>query len=161
MIHARVGRIGCWMLAWGMAASSGTAGTAHSQTVPLADARQQVLDVELVWVAAEHNHDTATLRRILDDQFVASFGTAKPQNKETFIQAIVSGELDPTETQSLTDRTVIIDRDTAIVIGTDTEHGTRKGVAYTAVARYTATYIRRNEHWVALAEHLVEVPQGK
>jgi hypothetical protein len=144
-----------------MAVSSATAGAKESQTTPLADAKQQVLDVEQLWVAAEHNHDTAALRRILDDQFVASFGAAKPQDKEAFIRAIVSSDVDPTESQTLTDRTVIIDHDTAVVIGTDTERGTRKGGAYTAVARYTATYIRRNEHWMALAEHMVEVPQGK
>jgi hypothetical protein len=27
--------------------------------------------------------------------------------------------------------------------------------------RYTVTYIHRNGQWVALAEHLVEVPQAK
>ena len=161
MIQAGVGRIGCWAIAWGMAVSSVTAGAKNPQTVPPADAKQQVLDVEQLWVAAEHNHDTATLRRILDDQFVASFGVAKPRDKEAFIRAIVSGDVDPTESQALSDRTVIIDHDTAVVIGTDTERGTRNGVAYTAVARYTAIYIHRNEHWVARAEHMVEVPQGK
>jgi hypothetical protein len=123
--------------------------------------RQQVLDLEQEWVAAEHNHDAAVLRRILDDKFVASFGTGKPYDKEAFIKEIISGDVDPTESQTLTDRTTIIDNDTAVVVGTDTERGTRKGVAYTAVARYTVTYVHRNGRWVALAEHLVEVPQAK
>jgi len=124
-------------------------------------AKQQVLDLEQEWVAAEHKHDATTLRRILDDKFVASFGAEKPYDKETFIKGIVSGDVDPTESQTLTDRTVIIDHDTAVVVGTDTERGTRKGIAYMEVARYTATYIHRDGKWVALAEHLVEAPQGK
>jgi steroid delta-isomerase-like uncharacterized protein len=130
-------------------------------TLSDADAKQQVLDLEKEWVAAEQKHDAATLRRILDDKFVASFGAEKPYDKEAFIKGIVSADIDPSESQTLTDRTVILDHDTAIVVGTDTERGTRKGTAYTEVARYTATYIRRNGNWVALAEHLVEVPQGK
>src|SRR5262249_36331773 len=127
----------------------------------LSSTKQQVLDIEQEWVAAEHGHDAATLQRILDAKFVASFGAGKPYSKEAFIKAIISEEVDPTESQTLTDRTVIIDRDTAVVVGTDTAHGTRKGAAYTEVARYTATYIRRSGQWLALAEHLVEVPQAK
>jgi hypothetical protein len=120
-----------------------------------------VLDLEQEWVAAEHNHDTAVLRRILHDKFIATFGAEKPDDKEAFIKEIVSGDVDPTESQTLTDRNVIIDRDTAVVVGTDTERGTKKGAAYTVVYRYTVTYIRRNGRWIALAEHLVEGPQGK
>ena len=92
---------------------------------------------------------------------IATFGAEKPDDKEAFIKEIVSGDVDPTESQTLTDRNVIIDRDTAVVVGTDTERGTKKGAAYTVVYRYTVTYIRRNGRWIALAEHLVEGPQGK
>ena len=128
---------------------------------PSADAKQQVIDVENEWVTAEIKHDTATLQRILDDKFVASFGAAKPHDKEDFIKGIISADVDPIESQTMSDRTVIIDEDTAVVVGTDTLHGTKKGAAYTEVARYTVTYIRRHGQWVALAEHLVEAPQAK
>jgi hypothetical protein len=85
----------------------------------------------------------------------------KPYDKEGFIKAIVSDDVDPTESQTLTDETVVIDDDTAVVVGTDTVRGTDKGAAYTVVYRYTVTYIRRHGQWVALAEHLVEVPNAK
>jgi ketosteroid isomerase-like protein len=65
------------------------------------------------------------------------------------------------ESQTLTDETVIVDGDTAVVVGTDTLRGTKSGAAHTAVARYTVTYIRRNGQWMALAEHLAELPQAK
>jgi hypothetical protein len=128
--------------------------------LPSADAKQQVLDLENEWVTAEMKHDAATLRRILDDKFVASFGAAKPYDKEGFMKEIVSGDVDRTESQTLTDRKAMVDEDTAVIVGTDTLHGTKKGTAYTEVARYTVTYIR-HEQWVTLAEHLVEVPQSK
>lgn len=127
----------------------------------LADAKQQVLDLEKEWVAAEIKHDANTLRRILDDKFVASFGAKKPYDKEGFIKGICGSDVDPTESQTLTDETVIVDGDTAVVVGTDTLRGTKNGTTYTEVARYTVTYIHRQGQWVALAEHLVEVPQTK
>jgi len=43
----------------------------------------------------------------------------------------------------------------------DTERGTKNGAAYEAVYRYAVTYIHRDDRWVALAEHLVEVPKAK
>ena len=148
-------------LACGMAVVSVFAAPKNPKARPPVDARQEVLDLEKEWVAAEIKHDAATLRRILDDKFLASFGARKPYDKETFIKQIVSGDVDPTESQTLADESVIIDQDTAVVVGTDTEQGTEKGKAYTAVARYTVTYIRRHGQWLALAEHLVDVPQTK
>jgi ketosteroid isomerase-like protein len=56
---------------------------------------------------------------------------------------------------------VIVDRDTAVVVGTDTVRGTEKGAPYVVVYRYTVTYVHRQGRWRALAEHLVEVPQTK
>ena len=159
MNRKRAGIILLLTLACCMAASSVDPKSSRNSTP--ADVKQQVLDIEQEWVDAEIKHDAATLRRILDDKFVVSFGAGKPYNKEAFIKGTVSGEVDPTESQALTDRAIIIDQDTAVVVGTDTLRGTRKGAAYTEVARYTVTYIRRQGQWLALAEHLVEVPQGK
>jgi len=124
-----------------------------------ADARQQVLALEKEWTVAEDKHDAAMLRRILDDKFVA-VGT-KLHTKEEFISAETGGPVDPTQSQVLSDVTVIIDQDTAVTIGTDTAHGTKNGAPYTAVFRYVATYIRRHGHWTALAEHIVAVPAAK
>jgi hypothetical protein len=144
-----------------VAASSVAAEPKNSKALSPAEAKQQVLDLEKEWAAAEVKHDAGTLRRILDDKFVASFGTKQPYDKEAFIKQIVSGDVDPTESQTLTDETVIIDQDTAVVVGTDTVRGTESGTAYTVVYRYTVTYIRRHGQWVALAEHLVEVAPAK
>ena len=54
-----------------------------------ADPRQQVLDLGKARVAAEIKHDAATLGRILDDKFLASFGAGKPYNKEEFVKLIM------------------------------------------------------------------------
>lgn len=133
----------------------------HAGASPSADAKQQVLDLGDEWVAAELKHDAATLRRILDDKFIATFDSKKPYDKEGFIKAIVEGDIDPTASQTVTDETVILDRDTAVVVGTDTVRGTEKGATYAVVYRFTVTYVHRQGRWLALAEHLVEVPLAK
>jgi ketosteroid isomerase-like protein len=131
---------------------------AASQTA----ARDELLRLERDWTTAENKHDEATLRRILDEKFVATFGTkTPPYDKEGFIKAQLAGDVDPTVSDTLSDQIVIVDGDTAVVVGTDTERSTKKGEARTAVARYTATYVRRNGRWLALAEHMALVPQAK
>ena len=148
-------------LTYCVAAASAVALPRSPKPLSPTDAKQQVLDLGKEWVAAEIKHDATTLRRILDDKFLASFGAGKPYDKEAFIKLIMSGGVDPTESQTLTDESVIIDDDTAVVVGTDTERGTDKGTSYTKVYRYTVAYIWRHGQWLALAEHLVEVPQTK
>src|SRR3974377_171406 len=122
-----------------------------------AQATQEVVKLERDWVTAEEKHDEAALRHILDEKFIATFGAKKPEDRESFIRGELKGNADPTASQTLTDQLVIVEGDTAIVTGTDTLRGTKQGEAYTLVARYTATYIRRNGRWLALAEHLVAV----
>lgn len=156
--EARQETIG-WLLACCMAALSLATGPTSSQAQPPTDARQQLLDLENEWVAAEDNHDAAVLRRILDEGFVATFGAARTYDKEAFIK-LFGGDVDPTASQTLTYEAVIIDGDTAVLVGTDTARGTRDGTAYTVVYRYTVTYIRRHGRWLALAEHIVKVPQA-
>ena len=129
---------------------------------PDSKATQQVMDLEQVWSDAENRHDSATLRSILDDKFVFTMGgDGKIYDKDAFIAGNVRGVPDPTRTQTLTNRTVIINGDTAVSMGTDTERGTRSGNSFTEVARYTVTYVRRDDRWIAVAEHMDEVPVGK
>lgn len=125
------------------------------------DAKQLILKLESEWVTAEVKHDEATLRRILDDKFLGSFGSSKPHDKEAFIKFVMSGDVDPTESQTLSERNVIVDHDTAVVVGMGTEHGTENGTPYENVYRYTVTYIYRDGRWLALAEHIVQVPKSK
>ena len=61
MHRERTWKILCLTLACCMAAPSVATEPKNSKTQTPADAKQQVLDLENEWVAAEHNHDTATL----------------------------------------------------------------------------------------------------
>jgi len=107
----------------------------------------------------ERKADIATLRSILDDRFIATFGSGKTYTKGAYVKAMVGNDaVDATASQTLTDETVVVDRDTAVVVGTDTACGTDKGVAYRIVYRDTVTYIWRDGRWHALAEQIVRVP---
>jgi ketosteroid isomerase-like protein len=161
MVTSRAVKLLSFVLACCTIAACAATEPKNSNTLVPADAKRQVLGVEKAWVAAEMKRDAATLRRILDDKFIVTFGARKPYHKEVFIKQTVSIPIDPTETQRLTGEIVIVDGDTAVVVGTDTLRGTERGKPYMLVARYTTTYVRRDGQWLALAEHLVEVPQAK
>ena len=118
---------------------------------------QQILAIEQEWIKAEPKHDAATLDRILHDQFVSRFGTGKPLAKRAFIADVTDGPVDPTLSHTLSDQTVIISGDTAIVMETDTIRRTQDGKLMESVHRITVTYIRREGRWQALAEQSARV----
>jgi uncharacterized protein (TIGR02246 family) len=132
-------------IAWSSLASSAAAATA--------DAEQQVLRVDRQWADAEIKRDAATLRRVLDDTFIAVYGSGKVVDKETFIQNVIGDSTDTILSQDLSDLTVRVKGATAVVVETDTVRGTDKGQPYRSAFRITGTYIKRDGTWVALAEH--------
>ena len=136
-----------------------SANAAIAQGAPAAEARQQVMALMRDWVTAEDQHDAAALARILDDKFLATSGAGQPVNKETFIKKLTAGTPDPKQSQTLTDETVIVDGDTAVVIGTDAFHRTDGAKPDGLTLRYTITFIRRNARWAALAEHIAAMPR--
>jgi uncharacterized protein (TIGR02246 family) len=133
------------------------AATARAQSAP-ADAKQQVSQMLRDWVTAENEHDAAALDRIFDDQFISTYGAGKPTRKAAFIKSLTKGKPDPKQSQSLTDETVVVDGDTAILVGTDTFHRTDGAEPDGLALRYTITCVRKNGRWVALAEHIVKMP---
>jgi hypothetical protein len=132
--------------------------TAQAQA-PQSPAEQQVSKLLRDWVTAENEHDAAALDRILDDGFISTFESGKPTRKAAFIKSLTKGKPDPRQSQSLTDETIIVDGDTAILVGTDTFHRTDGADPDGLALRYTITCVRKNGRWVALAEHIVKMPK--
>jgi ketosteroid isomerase-like protein len=121
-----------------------------------ADAKQMLRD----WVTAENAHDAAALERLLDDNFISTFeARTKPTRKAAFIKSLTKGKADPKQSQSLTDETVVVAGDTAILVGTDTFHRTDHAEPDGLALRYTITCVKKNGRWVALAEHIVKMPK--
>ena len=130
---------------------------ADSPSAP--DARQpsaeaEVRALEQQWVEAELRRDAGAVAELLDDQFLVVFGAGKPIDKAQFVKAVPSFT---STSQVLSDQIVRVAGDTAIVIGRDTAEGTHHdGSHYTETARYISTYIKRQGHWRAHAEHMVD-----
>ena len=141
----------------GCAVTTTFAVPADSGTQVSASAEKDVLAVQQAWVEAEYRRDAAALKRLMHDRYIVTFNTGQLHNKEDFIKALVQSKSEP-GSQTLSDQTVIVEGDTAIIVGTDTLRGIKNGQPYTRVARYTSTYVRRDGRWVALAEHLVDFP---
>jgi ketosteroid isomerase-like protein len=114
--------------------------------------QKQVLQVNRQWADAEIQRDATALRRILDDGFMAVYGSGRVADKEAFIKDVVGDPADKILSQDLGNLTVRVQGDTAVVVQTDTIKGSDAGHPYVQAIRLTTTYIKRNGHWVALAE---------
>ena len=133
--------------------------TVRSQTAAHEAAAQEVLKTEREQRDAYVQRDIAKTERLVADEFIFTAGR-DIGNKKTLIGFLRSTELDPTLTLTAEDTRVTINGDTAIVIGRRVERrrredNNREGVAY---ARYARTYIKRQERWQLLAEHLEAIP---
>jgi uncharacterized protein (TIGR02246 family) len=119
-----------------------------------ASAEAEIRALEQKWVEAELRRDAAAVAELIDDQFLIVFGAGKPIDKAQFVKAVPSFT---STSQVLSEQIVRVAGDTAISIGRDTAEGIHHdGSHYTETARYTATYIKRQGHWRALAEHMVK-----
>jgi ketosteroid isomerase-like protein len=121
---------------------------------------KQLLALTQDWADAEVKRDEPTLRRVLDDDFIATFGAGKPINKVDYIKAIVD-EPDTILSQTLTDETIRVAGDAAVLVGTVDILSTAQGRKTTTRYRYTATYIKRSGNWAALSLHMVKAPPVK
>ena len=130
-------------------AFAGAHAEADGSTAPAPGDEQQVIATETEWVQAEVQRDAAVLERVLDDRFLVNSSTGALSDKATVIADVLSWKM---ISQTITDRTVVVDGDTAIVFGTANFRFAVEGQDDEASAgRYTTTYIKRDGRWRALA----------
>jgi ketosteroid isomerase-like protein len=115
------------------------------------DDEQQVLAVEDAWIDAEMRHDEAALRRIMHDRYTVNRSDGTTAGKEAEIARLLASHM---ISATLTERTVVVDGDTATTFGTVNVVDPAEGAGtITTAARYTLTYVRRQGQWRALAFH--------
>lgn len=112
----------------------------------------QILRVDRQWGEAEKKRDEAALRRILSDNFMVVYSSGQTADKETFIKSVIGNDLDQVKSQTMSDITLRVDGDTAVLSEIFNLHGTNDGQPYTSATRLTTTYIKRGGRWQALAE---------
>lgn len=119
----------------------------------------EVLKAEQEQRQAYLHRDIAKTERLVADEFIFTSGR-NVGDKSTLLDFLKTSPIDPTLTLTAEDTRVVVDGDTAIVVGRRVERrrredNNREGVAY---ARYVRTYIKRQERWQLLAEHLEAIP---
>ncbi|NIO43548.1 MAG: DUF4440 domain-containing protein, partial [Burkholderiales bacterium] len=128
----------------------GTTATARDAAVVAEEAA--VLATEDAWVRAEVDHDAATLRRILHDQFIRNDSTGTTSAREAVIQSILGMNMTG---QTLSERSVVVTGDTAVTFGTaEMRFAVPDSDDVIVLLRYTTTYVKRDGNWRAIALHM-------
>lgn len=126
--------------------------TAVTSDAVLTPDEQAVMAVEDDWIRAEVARDEATLRRVLDDRFVFNQNNGQLSGKEALIEGVLGGSMTG---QTISERSVKVDGDTAVIFGTTELRFGKPGEAETAsLLRYTGVYVKRDGEWRAIALHM-------
>src|SRR6056297_2628869 len=109
----------------------------------------RVLAAEDAYVAAELERDEAALRDLVDDRFVFNSSRGTTTAKEAFIQSILGMSM---VGQTISERSVLLEDDVALVFGTTELRFADPGEPETvSTLRYTSTYVRRGGAWRLVA----------
>lgn len=131
-----------------------TAPACASRAYPNADAalateRAGVLAAEDAYVAAEVNRDEAALRRLVDEKFVANSARGTTSGKEELIRTVLSWNMTG---QTISERSVILERGMAVIMGTAELQFQDPGQPPRASRlRYTSVWVNRDGVWRMLA----------
>jgi hypothetical protein len=110
---------------------------------------QKVLAVDNEYIAAELSRDVGALRRLVDDRFVYNSSSGKTTDKEELINTVLKMSM---VGQNISERTVLIEGDIALVFGTTELHFAEVGKPESKTRlRYTSTYVNRSGQWRMLA----------
>jgi hypothetical protein len=110
---------------------------------------RRVLAIEDEYVAAEVARDEIALRRLIDDRFVFNSNSGATSDKETLIRNVLDMAL---VGQTIRERTVLLERDIALVFGTaDLRFAIPGKDDSISALRYTSAYVRRHGQWRLLA----------
>ncbi len=133
----------------------GSSSVATAEATPgssLAAEEAAVIRAEDDWIRAEINNDEATLRRVIDDRFVLNSNDGTTSGKEDLIESALNWNMTG---QKITERTVLVDGDTAVIFGTnEMQFASTDGEETVPLLRYTSTYVKRGEQWRAIALHM-------
>ncbi|HYN26547.1 MAG TPA: DUF4440 domain-containing protein [Pyrinomonadaceae bacterium] len=127
--------------------------------VQKSSAEEEVLKAEREQRDAYLKRDIKATERLVTDDFVLTVWDGIG-SKATLLTYLRGEPADPTLTLTTEDVQVRVNGDTAIVVGKRIERrrspdNNQEGTAY---ARYTRTYVKRQNQWQLLSEHLQTIP---
>jgi ketosteroid isomerase-like protein len=118
---------------------------------------QLLKQLEDDWQKATRTKDTAALKRIIAEDWVATDDRGRLLDREQYLSQTTSNP-DVVQSNENTDMKVRIYGNTAVVTGGLTEKGTRNGAAYTDTYRWTDVFVKRGGNWQAVVSQWAKVP---
>ena len=93
-----------------------------------------------------------TLRRVIDDQFVSNSNNGQTAGKEDLIKGVLGWNMTG---QTISERSVLVSGDTAVIFGTtELRFASAGGEETKSLLRYTSIYVKRDGQWRAIALHM-------
>ena len=121
-------------------------------TASAASEEAAVIAAEDDWIRAEIGRDEVTLRRVIDDKFVFNSNDGQTSGKEVLIEGVLGWNMTG---QTISERSGLVDGDTAMIFGTTELRFASPGEEETkSLLRYTSTYVKRDGQWRAIALHM-------
>lgn len=133
------------------------AGQARQPADPQAGVKQEIMRIENERNRAVVDGDAAALDRLTaaDYSFITLRGELR--TKDEIVKGFKSGSFHY-DTRTISDLTVRVYGDTAVVVGRSSQKGTENGKDYSGDYRFTRVYVKQNGHWqtVALQTTLIQ-----
>jgi ketosteroid isomerase-like protein len=121
------------------------------------DTEQALMQMERDWTAAALKKDTATLDKILADDWAGQNPAGVATKGETLAD-LKSGDA-KLESETLGDMKVRVFGDTAVVTGSDDEKSSYKGKDTSGHYTWTDVFVKRHGRWQAVASQGTVIPQ--
>ena len=122
-------------------------------------AEQTVMQLEHEWYEASLKNDTATLDKIIADDWVGQ-GPPGAFTKAQALADMKSGD-SKLESGTLGDLKVRVFGDTAVVAGSDVNKSSYKGKDTSGHFNWTDVFVKRHGHWQAVASQLTPMDTGR
>lgn len=141
-------------------ATPSSAATAAAAASPTENVEQALIKLEREWAEALVKADTATLDRVMADDWSMTTWDGRTQTKAQSIAEIKSG-VSKFEAASVDGFKVRVFGDAAVVTLTQTEKSQEKGKDSSGRYLYTDVWVKRDGKWQAVATHGTKAEQPK
>jgi uncharacterized protein (TIGR02246 family) len=140
--------------------SAATTAAAAAAASPTENVEQALIKLEREWAEALVKADTATLDRVMADDWSMTTWDGKTQTKAQSIAEIKSGA-SKFEAASVDNIKVRVFGDAAVVTLTQTEKSQERGKDSSGRYLYTDVWVKRDGKWQAVATHGTKAEQPK
>lgn len=121
----------------------------HGDSNP-ADDETQLIQLERAWNQAEASSDPAAITSLFEDSLVYVDYDGSLMNKSDYLRSVGNPAAKPDHLYDEGMKAYIYGA-TGVVSGVYRETGTTKGKPYTRRARFTDTWVKRNNQWKCVA----------